>query len=294
MKTYNNIEYKGYEVLADILIRIARFIEKPAAYLRKKSRKMMFERYKLKFGERDDDIYISTYPKSGTTLMQMIMYQLTTTGDNSFDHIYDVSPWIHNDSYLGKEPRDLPSPRIIKTHDYYKEFHKTTKGRFIFVYRDGRDVAVSFYNQHKNYNNTKLKFEDYMDKSLKSKAWFKYTKTWFKNKHNFPILFVKYEDLINNKRGEIDRIIDFCKFDVDEKTISRAIKYSSFEYMKQNESKFGDQPIETKKIYNQFIRKGKIGEGKLALSKSQLEVYDKLYNKQLAKHYYKLFENSIN
>jgi hypothetical protein len=44
------------------------------------------------FGQRDSDIYVVSYPRSGTTLMQMILYQMTTDGDMGFKHIYDVSP----------------------------------------------------------------------------------------------------------------------------------------------------------------------------------------------------------
>jgi hypothetical protein len=44
------------------------------------------------FGQRETDIYVVSYPRSGTTLMQMILYQMTTDGNMEFDHIYDVSP----------------------------------------------------------------------------------------------------------------------------------------------------------------------------------------------------------
>ena len=103
------------------------------------------------FGERKDDIYISTYPKSGTTVMQMILYHLTTDGSMDFNHIYDVSPWIRNASFRSQKPPNLPSPRLIKTHDHYKDFDKNTKGRFIYVYRNGMDVAVSHFHQETNY-----------------------------------------------------------------------------------------------------------------------------------------------
>lgn len=41
------------------------------------------------FGARETDIYVVTFPKSGTTLMQMIIYQLTTQGNMDFQHLYD-------------------------------------------------------------------------------------------------------------------------------------------------------------------------------------------------------------
>lgn len=33
------------------------------------------------FGEEEGDVYVVSYPRSGTTLMQMILYQRTTDGD---------------------------------------------------------------------------------------------------------------------------------------------------------------------------------------------------------------------
>ena len=86
------------------------------------------------------------------------------------------------------------------------------------------------------------------------------------------------QDLINNKRNEIERIISFLNLKCSETAINRALKYSSFTYMKQHESKFGDQPIEKKeKVYNKFIRKGKEGEGKKQFSKEQRKIFNDLY-----------------
>ena len=52
--------------------------------------------FKREFDYRSDDIYVATYMKSGTTLLQMILYQLFTDGNMDFDHIYDVSPWLEH------------------------------------------------------------------------------------------------------------------------------------------------------------------------------------------------------
>ncbi len=275
-------EFKGYEILANVFLKIHRTINKFSGQFYRIADKLRFEQYKILFGERDDDIYISTYPKSGTTVMQMILYQLTTDGNMDFNHIYDVSPWIRNASHKKQAPVKLPSPRLIKTHDYYHKFQKKTKGRFIYVYRNGMDVAVSLYHQQKNYNKSDLEFNKFLTTFFKRKAWFKHTKDWFRNKNNFPVLYVKYEDLIKNKKKEIMRIIDFCELKSSEEAIARAIKYSSFDYMKKHENKFGDQPEEErKKIYNQFIRKGKVGEGKENFSKEQKNTFEKHYNKMV-------------
>ena len=279
MKKESKYEEKGYNLIINILKHFKRFFSKIVSNFTVFEEKIRFQKYKLSFGERDDDIYISTFPKSGTTLTQVILYCLTTDGKMNFNHIYDVSPWIRNASFLGQKPKELASPRVIKTHDKYKDFPKKTKGKIIYIHRSGMDVAVSMYNQQKNYNNSELKFEDFLKSFFKSKSWFNHSKEWLKNKNDFDIIYIKYEDLINNKRNEIERIISFLNLKCSETAINRALKYSSFTYMKQHESKFGDQPIEKKeKVYNKFIRKGKVGEGKKQFSKDQRKIFDDLYS----------------
>jgi hypothetical protein len=273
MKKLDKKEYNGYGVLAELTFNINKQFGNLARYFFNLSHKFKFEQYKIIFGERKDDIYISTYPKSGTTLMQMILYHLTSDGKMNFKHIYDVSPWIRNASFIGQKPPDLNSPRIIKTHDSYKEFGKKTKGRFIYVYRNGMDVAISNFYQQKNYNNSDLKLDKYLNSFFKQKKWFKHTREWMINKNKLSILYIKYEDLLNNKTKEIDRIISFLGIPRNKKAINRALKYSSFEFMKKNENLFGEQSKISKKIFNQFIRKGKSGEGKSLFTKEQKEIF---------------------
>ena len=273
MKKLDKKEYNGYGVLAELTFNINKLFGNLARHFFNLSHKFKFEQFKIIFGERKDDIYISTYPKSGTTLMQMILYHLTSDGKMNFKHIYDVSPWIRNASFIGQKPPDLNSPRIIKTHDSYKEFGKKTKGRFIYVYRNGMDVAISNFYQQKNYNNSDLKLDKYLNSFFKQKKWFKHTREWMINKNKLSILYIKYEDLLNNKTKEFDRIISFLGIPRNKKAINRALKYSSFEFMKKNENLYGEQSKISKKIFNQFIRKGKSGEGKSLFTKEQKEIF---------------------
>ncbi|MFN2311107.1 MAG: sulfotransferase domain-containing protein [Spirochaetia bacterium] len=240
--------------------------------------RLNFMRYQMEFGQLDDDIYLVTFPKSGTTMMQVILYQLCTNGTGSmdFNHIYDVSPWISNDALRGRPPRVLPSPRIIKSHDPYGRFEKNTKGRFIYVYRDGMDVLVSLYHQNKNYNKPDLAFDDFFARfvSQKRDSWFHHVKEWFANRHGFPVLWLRYEDLVTDKRSEIGKIVEFLGLDVTNEAISKALEYSSFGYMKAHETKFGVQPPDlSERIFDQFIRKGETGEGESTLSPDQKRAF---------------------
>ena len=90
-----------------------------------------------KFVPRPDDIFIVTYPRSGTTLMQMILYQLTTDGKMDFPHITTVSPWFERSLKDGTAYDALPAPRVFKSHLSYG---KVPKGpcKYLYVARDGR------------------------------------------------------------------------------------------------------------------------------------------------------------
>ena len=146
------------------------------------------------------------------------------------------------------------------------------------------DVAISNYNQQKNYNNSNLKLDKYLNSFFKQKKWFKHTREWMNNKNKHSILYIRYEDLLNNKTKEIERIISFLGIPMNKKAINRALKYSSFEFMKKNENLFGEQPKASEKIFNQFIRKGKTGEGKSLFTKEQKEKF-MTYYKQMVKNF---------
>jgi hypothetical protein len=264
-------------------------IIKPLLYLNSQISALIgelkFFQYSLKFGQREDDIYICTYLKSGTTLMQMILYQLTTDGNIDFDHIYDVSPWIRNAAHRGKAPLHFSSPRLIKSHDNYNSFEKGTKGRFIHVIRDGKDVAVSFYHQNKNYINAELEFSSTFKNFFERKGkmnWFEFNKLWLENKRGFNILYLKYEDLIEDKESQILKIAEFLGIKLTPEILSRTLERSSFEFMKLHEDKFGEQPVE--RVYNQFIRKGKKGDGNEYLTEAQKKIFHEKYEKHLTKY----------
>src|SRR5215469_18574146 len=48
----------------------------------------------VEFVPRPDDIFIATYPRSGTTWMQMLLYQLTSDGKMDMAHIAQHCPWF--------------------------------------------------------------------------------------------------------------------------------------------------------------------------------------------------------
>ncbi|RYD57662.1 MAG: sulfotransferase domain-containing protein [Sphingobacteriales bacterium] len=257
----------------DQLILEQELLERSLSKLHELTIKTRMKKLMQEFGERDTDVYIVTFPKSGTTLMQMILYQLTTDGSMDFDHIYDVSPWCRLSAVSKCEMKSTGERRIIKTHDNYEMLKSIRSGKFICVLRDCADVVSSLHQHIKDYINPTADIGELWDRKVKD--WLGYNMEWIKNEAGLPVLYINYEDIVQDKRAAILRIASFLGIEVDEARMERVTERSSIAFMKKHEEKFGEQP-DHRKVYNNFIRNGRVGEGKRSFTEAQLEVYKAL------------------
>jgi peroxiredoxin len=234
----------------------------------------------FKFVPRPDDIFIATYPRSGTTWMQMILYQLTTDGKMDMAHIAEHCPWFERSMNSAQGFENRPSPRLFKTH---LPFHQVPRGpgRYLYVARDGRDVAVSYYNLYRNYNGYKGTFPEFFEQFMRGKvpfgSWFKHVAGWWKNRHGLNVLFLTYEELTRDLEGCIRRIIAFCHLEVPLEKLPLIVERCSFAFMKQHESKFDpalEMLWENGTQLNSFLRAGRNGEGARQLAAEQQVRYD--------------------
>src|SRR5271169_869125 len=110
------------------------------------------------YGPGKQDVFVSTYAKSGTNWMMQIAHQLIWHGAGEFDHIHSVVPWPDT-QVMGpvmkrytiplQDARDWEtSPerkRVIKTHFDWELLPYSEDARYIMVLRDPKDIFVSSY-----------------------------------------------------------------------------------------------------------------------------------------------------
>lgn len=251
---------------------------------------MKFLRGLMEFQIRSDDLFVVSYPRSGTTWMQMILYQLTTPGDMSFEHLSDVSPWFERSLAIGSmsagDFESFASPRIFKSHLPSGWIPKGA--RYIYMIRDGMDVLVSyyhFYRTHLGYRGTVDEFVDRFERGeLQYRSWFKHVAGWRRRKNDFNTLIVNYEDLVSSLEPSIRKIAAFCNLGLPPKKLDRVMERCSFAYMKKHEQKFDHiNGLIREKGWqlNTFIRKGGLGGGKTLLKASQIEALDRLSKKTI-------------
>ncbi|MGP1371582.1 MAG: sulfotransferase domain-containing protein [Almyronema sp.] len=186
----------------------------------------------------DDDIFITSYPKSGNTwlrfLIGYLLYEDQLTG---FDNIEVKIP----DIYVNREYEllRLPRPRVLKSHEYFDHRYKNV----IYIVRDPRDVVISYFNFHKKtyFIPQDYPLEKYVDKFIAGTldqygSWEENVNSWIRVKNrNKRFLLIQYEHLLINPRLEIEKIADFFKLKVSEKTIKKSVEFSSAKNMKKLE-----------------------------------------------------------
>ena len=84
--------------------------------------------------------------------MQEIIWQILNEGQVPSTHARERVPFLErstNPRALHHDLNSLPSPRILKTHLLYdiipKSANEDTRCRYIYVARNPKDVAVSFF-----------------------------------------------------------------------------------------------------------------------------------------------------
>ncbi len=235
---------------------------------------------KLNFEPRPDNVYIASYARSGTTWLQMILYQMLTDGNMDFQHITQPVPYFERALLQGRDLNKLPSPRIFKTHWRYSKLPKGPYKR-IYVARNGKDVLVSCYYFFRAHSTFKGTFDEFFSKFLVGNVppgnWFRHVAEWSAHAADPNVLFLRYEDLTNHFEVTLRRIAAFLNRTISPEKFALIAERSSFQFMKQHEDKFGflqEVMLEQGFTGDAFIRQGKTGSAKEHLSPAQDSLFD--------------------
>ncbi|XP_077539680.1 sulfotransferase 1E1-like [Haemaphysalis longicornis] len=272
-------------------------------------------RSELEYKPAPEDVFIATYPKSGTIWLQHIGYLIFHDGvlPPSVLEFYKTMPFL--EMFGAEYVVQMKRPGLIKTHLPYRLVPKIPEAKYVCVFRNPKDSCVSFFYHTKGspaYDFAEGKFEDYFDLYLKGEVdfgdYFDHVLSWYNHGQSSRVLFMHYEDLKADPRTEILKLAAFLgnKYHrtLVEKTevLDRVISFTSIEYMKTRTDvdikTFLSEPLsseekacsglrhfhETGKRYPKktgFIRKGVVGGWKEHFTsemnaRMEAKIYDRL------------------
>ncbi|MEP9359891.1 sulfotransferase domain-containing protein [Sphingomonas sp. KR3-1] len=251
---------------------------------------------------RDDDVIVSTYAKSGTTWTQQIVAQLVFGGDPEVS-VAEISPWV--DLRLPPALMKLAAleaqthRRIMKTHLPVDALRFSEKAKYLYVARDGRDVAWSLHNHHFNatdawfaaLNDTPGRvgppiaranpdvaayFREWLERDgAPFWSFWENVRSWWAVRDLPNVHLVHFEALKRDMPGEIRKIADFLDIDVSPEVWPHVLRHSSFDWMKANAAQsaplggvFWDGGAET------FINKGTNGRWRQVLTPYDVARYE--------------------
>ncbi|XP_069189318.1 sulfotransferase 1B1-like [Procambarus clarkii] len=258
-----------------------------------------------RFPVYQDDVWIVTYPKSGTTWIQEMVWCLMKDPKSpEASHelmkrfpFFEYDSLIPPDSVIPGVSRDDPMqpgmtwrilqelevPRVIKSHlpkELLPKQFWDVRPKVVYVSRDPRDVCVSFYYHYVKLQGYSGTFDQFVhlflhDTISYSPIW-RHILNFWKMRHEDHILFIRYEDMKQDMSAIVRQVAGFLGQVVDEEQVAWITQHCSFPEMSNNPAvnneTFVSAPTDAAKGLK-FMRKGEMGDWRNHLTEAQQKVF---------------------
>jgi len=256
----------------------------------------------------DDDIWVTSFPKCGTTWTQEMVWCICNNVDLEaatedlddrfpfleFCCVFEMDNLPHKANCVWKSfelVENMKRPRFIKSHLPWELLPKKIrtgekKPKVIHVVRNPMDTCVSFFYHSGFLESFSGDFNLFWALFMRDKlSWCPYTSNllgYWKKRDKSNVLVIKFEDMKNDLSAVIRVIMEFLNVKLSEEQVDKLLNHLSFDAMKQNSAVHHAPLAEALKannlIFDQqgtFIRSGKSGGYKSLMSPEQIESIQK-------------------
>jgi len=192
-----------------------------------------------------DDLFIVSYPRSGSTWLRFLIGSLIRDGPVTFQNIEQVIPDIHVNS--SRFLSGIPRPRLMKSHEYFDHRY----GKVLYLVRDPRDVALSYYRYYLKVR----RFQDgypmdqyiraFLSGELQSwGSWAQNVVSWLAVRANDSrFLVLRYEDLRESPVRELGGVAAFLDLKHSTDQLLAAVELCTADRMRRLEAIQGPEWI---------------------------------------------------
>ncbi|XP_077990131.1 sulfotransferase 1B1-like [Glandiceps talaboti] len=254
------------------------------------------------FEVRQDDVFLITYPKSGTTLMKaMISLIMNNANEDSIRKLGKSAftpAALHPESHAieHREPphvllEQMECQRFIPTHlttDLLPPQVFEKKPKVVYIARNPKDIAVSYF--HLAQVDPLLytcKWDEFFKRFLTGRVfcgdWGSHVIPWWERRHNSNVMYLQYEDVVKNLGKVVREMTSFLEQQLTDEQLDRITDMCSFDSMKKEPIIFDKwMCCELWQIdisQSPFVRKGKVGGWKDYFTVAQNEEFDEVYKR---------------
>lgn len=245
------------------------------------------------------DIFLAGYVRSGSTWSRFLFGNyIWQDREVTFANVNDLVPSI----YLRPDRVLRKLPRVFKSHEYFDPRYPRT----VYIVRDPRDVAVSFY-----FYNLKVRvledgypMEDFVkrfvdvnvvDYANRLGSWEENVMSWVRmrrGRSNFCL--VRYEDLLVDPAEGLKKASPMLGIEPTPERVERAIRLSSAQHMRDLEKSQSEQWVTTKGTRKDipFVRDAKSGGWKSTLSEASVRLIEDAWGPSMQELGYQLATRS--
>lgn len=247
----------------------------------------------------EDDIWVCTFPRSGTTLTQELVYLIETLDFDKarsvqlnerfpvIEMLDDRFPYLRGVKFV----EQMPSPRFVKSHlhfDFLPEQLQNGKGRIIYVARNPKDVVTSFFNLYvwmdegclAGVQNWDTFLQAFVDGTVTYCPWPRHILKFWERRTDEHLLFLKFEDIVKDKPKAVRKIASFLGRTLTDDDIAKICEHCSVDNMRNNDMVNMSYLRDVKHVNDdapcRFINQGKPGTWKEKLTAEEADKIDVL------------------
>ena len=243
---------------------------------------------------RSDDIFIASFPKSGTTWTQQIVRLVYSRGliRDSDPALHAIIPWLDDSEDLPdlSVVDMLTSPRVFKSHNPYHLLpcKLTESNRLIYVTRTAKDTAVSMYFHTFGFKMYEYDepiehfIGEFMAGRVEYGPYWTHLSSWYAQRERSNILVLHYEDMQRDLAATVARVAHFLDQALTNEEIERIAELSTFSSMKKDHRtsmQLWDE--EQRKPGMPFMRKGKAGDWTNHFTPELAQVFDNTFEARM-------------
>lgn len=171
----------------------------------------------LSYKPRNDDIFVASYPKSGSYWMQYIAVNILRKGkalDDPSD-FFRMSPLI--DKFGIESIKKAIRPSVFKTHLPFTHIPYSPAAKYIYMVRNPKDCCVSLYHHYKlhpTYDYSHGSFDEFFEAFLEGNDiiycdYFHHFRSWYPHRKDSNVFFTSFEDTKMNTRNTVCNLAKF-------------------------------------------------------------------------------------
>jgi hypothetical protein len=242
------------------------------------------------------DVFLVCYPKSGSTWLFFLLYEILTGQPSGFDTTLRAMPYARGHDAA----RLLPNNgRMFKSHvPYHVTYYHNLFRRVIYLVRDVRDVVIS---EHKHWQGEGMYSGDldhYLVDFVTGRVhglgtWVDHVHSWLNSDlaERGDLLVIKYEELRRDTEGTLRKTLQFLDVHAGPETIRAAIENNTVAKMREKEN----EAVETgafraAKPDFRRVNRGVAGGWRDTLSHEQVALIEHYAGKTLAMLGYEVAE----